>query len=423
MRTPRAAGRIGLTNQRDRGGEVMSEHRVIVVGAGPAGIASALALKDAGLTPVVLDQADRVASSWHSRYDGLRLNTWRPFSHLPGRPFPKGTPTFPSRDQLIEHVERHAAEDGIELRLGTRVERIDREDGAWAVTTSAGELRARQVIVSTGHEQTVYVPEWPGRETFRGALLHASEYRNPEPFVGRRVLVVGPGCSGMEIAKELADGGSATVWLAVRTPPNLLLRQGPGPVPGDLIGTLLWHLPTPIADRIARFGARMDFGDLTEYGLARPEVGVFTNARKRGRVPSIVDAEVVDAIKDGRIEVVGAVESLDPSGVELADGTRIEPESVICATGYRRALEPLVGHLGVLGDRGVPKVIGVQPAAEGLRFIGYLQRPGGLGYMGKEARRAAKAIARELRRADVEVSRLTDSPAPAMNLGARRGPS
>lgn len=59
------------------------------------------------------------------------LNTWRRFSHLPGRPFPKGTPTFPSRDQLIEHIERHAGEDGIELRLGTRVERIERGDGEW----------------------------------------------------------------------------------------------------------------------------------------------------------------------------------------------------------------------------------------------------------------------------------------------------
>jgi cation diffusion facilitator CzcD-associated flavoprotein CzcO len=374
-----------------------SQHHVVVVGAGVAGIASAIALKDAGLRPVVLDQADRVASSWRSRYDSLRLNTWRRFSHLPGRPFHKGTPTFPSRDQLIEHIDRHAGEEGLELRLGTRVGRIERDDRGWVVHTSTGALRAPQVIVATGLDEAPIVPDWPGRETFEGDLLHSSEYRNPRPFERKRVLVVGPGSSGMEIAHELAQAGAAKVWLSARTPPNIMLRQGPGPVPGDLIATWLWHLPTAIADRIARFGSRMDFGDLSEYGLPQPETGVFADVRTRGKVPAIVDGEVIEAIKEGRIEVVAAVSALDSTAVELADGTRIEPDAVICATGYLRALEPLVGHLGVLGERGMPRVIAPRPAAPGLRFAGYVVRPGGIGYMGKQARRSARAIARELR--------------------------
>jgi cation diffusion facilitator CzcD-associated flavoprotein CzcO len=399
------------------------EDRVIVIGAGPAGIASALAIKDAGLAPLVLDQADRVVSSWRSRYDGLRLNTWRRFSHLPGRPFPKGTPTFPSRDQVIEHFERHAGEDGIELRLGTRVERIERGEGEWLICTGDGDLRAPQVIVALGHEQTPVTPDWPGRDAFGGVLLHSSQYRNARRFEDQQVLVVGPGSSGFEIAHELADGGADRVWLAVRTPPNILLRQGPGPVPGDLIGTWLWHLPTRAADRIARFARRMDLGDLTEYGLSVPERGVFSDVRTRGKVPAIVDAEVIEAIKDGRVKVVAAVESLDSSGVELADGTRLEPESVICATGYRRELDPLLGHLGVLGERGMPKVIGPRPAAEGLRFIGYLPRPGGLGYLGKEARRAAKAIRRELRGGRAaRVPGITGPSRPALSSGAARRP-
>jgi cation diffusion facilitator CzcD-associated flavoprotein CzcO len=372
---------------------------------------------------LVLDQADRVASSWRSRYDGLRLNTWRRFSHLPGRPFPKGTPTFPSRDQLIEHVERHAGEEGIELRLGTRVERIERGDGEWVVQTSEGELRAPHVIVALGHEQSPFIPDWPGRDSFEGALLHSSQYRNAGPFKDQRLLVVGPGSSGMEIAHELAEGGAARVWLAVRTPPNIFLRQGPGPVPGDLIGTWLWHLPTRVADRIARLARRIDLGDMTEYGLPAPEQGVFSDVRRRGKVPAIVDTAVIEAVKEGRIEVVAAVESLDSSGVELADGTRLEPDSVICATGYRRQLEPLVGHLGVLGDRDLPRAIGPRPAAEGLRFIGYLPRPGGLGYMGNEARRAARAIHRELREGrPAGIPGITDPSRPAMSSAAARRP-
>lgn len=400
------------------------QQKVIVIGAGPGGIASAVALKDAGLAPLVLDQADQVASTWRSRYDGLRLNTWRRFSRLPGRPYPKGTPTFPSRDEVVAYLEGHAGEDGIKLRLGTRVERIERADGQWVVTTEADSLRAPQVIVATGYEHAPHVPDWPGRESFRGDLLHSSSYRNPERFEGRRVLVVGPGSSGMEIAAELADGGASKVWLAVRTPPTIMLRQGPGPVPGDLIAVLFWHLPTAVADRMARFGSRMDTGDLSEFGLPTPEEGVFTRARREGKVPAIVDHEVIEAIKDGRIEVVGGVERLDSDGVDLSDGGRVEPDAVICATGYRRALESLVGHLGVLDERGAPKVIGHRPAADGLRFIGYVPRPGGLGYMGKEAKRAARAIARELRRSPTaKVAQLTVSAPPAMNPRAHRGPS
>jgi cation diffusion facilitator CzcD-associated flavoprotein CzcO len=374
----------------------MREHELVVVGAGPAGVAASLASKDVGLRPLVLDQADQVGTSWRGRYERLRLNTCRPLSHLPDRRFPKGTPMFPTRDQMIEHLERHAFEEGIELQLGTRVERLDRDDGGWAVRTSAGDLRARQVLVATGYEQEPWIPGWSGREAFKGRIAHSSEYTNPEPFRGKKVLVVGPGCSGMEIAYDLADGGAAKVWLSARTPPNIFLRQGPGPIPGDMIGVALLHLPVRFADAVARFARRTDLGDLTEYGLPVPEEGVFARLRRLGVAPSIVDMEVIEAIKDRRIEVVRGVESLDPTTVQLADGARVEPDELICATGFRRALKPLVGHLDVLDERGVPRALGAEPAAGGLRFIGYVPRPGGLGYMSKEAKRAAKAIAREL---------------------------
>ena len=84
--------------------------------------------------------------------------------------------------------------------------------------------------------------------------------------------------------------------------------------------------------------------------------------------------------------------------MRLADDNRIEPDAVICATGYRRGLEPLVGKLGVLDESGLPKTVGDRPAAPGLRFVGYVPRPAGMYYMGREAKRAAKRIARELRR-------------------------
>lgn len=374
----------------------MSEHKIVIVGAGPAGLASALALKDRGLRSLVVDRAASVGSSWRGRYDRLKLNTWGGWSHLPGRPFPKGTGKFPTRDDMIEHLERHAAEDGLEFQFDTEVERIDRDGDDWLLRAGSAEFGGRQVIVATGYENEPFVPDWPGRQDFRGELIHAREYRNPEPFSGKRVLVVGPGCTGMEIAFDLAESAATKVWLSARTPPNILLREGPGGIPGDIIGVALLRTPVRFADGLDRIGRRMDLGDLTEYGLPVPEEGAMARLKRLGVAPAIVDREVIDAIKDGRIEIVRGVESLDASGALLADGARVDPDAIICATGYRRALEPLVGHLGVLDERGVPRAVGPKPAAPGLRFAGYVPRPGGIGYATKQAKQAAKAIKREL---------------------------
>ena len=272
----------------------MPEPQVAVVGAGPAGVAAAVALKDRRLRPLLIDQADEVASVWRARYDRLRLNTCRPYSHLPGRRFAKGTPMFPSRDQLVEHLDHHAHEDGIDLQLGTSVDRIERSNGGWALHTSAGEVRVPQVVVATGYESEPVVPDWPGRDLFEGELTHSREYRNARPFADRVVLVVGPGCSGMEIAYDLAEGGARKVWLSARTPPNIVLRTGPGGLPGDMIAVALLHLPARLGDAVARFGRKQDLGDLTEYGLPIPEEGVMSRLHRTGQAPAIVDSEVID---------------------------------------------------------------------------------------------------------------------------------
>jgi cation diffusion facilitator CzcD-associated flavoprotein CzcO len=371
------------------------DERIIVIGGGPGGIGAALALKDVGLRPFVIERAASVASSWRGRYDRLRLNTCRWLSHLPDRRFARGTPLFPTREDLIAHIDEHAREAGIEIRLETRVNRVDAHDSGWRAETDGGAVESTQMVIATGYEGEPVIPNWEGRNEFRGRLLHSAEYRNPEPFLGERVLVVGSGCSGMEIAYDLA-AGAAKVWLSARTPPNILLREGPGGFPGDVIAAALLHTPVRFADAFARFARRMDLGDLSEYGLPVPEEGVFSRFRRLGVVPSIVDREVIEAIKAGQIEVLPGVESFDAGGVRLADGTRIEPETVIAATGYRRGLESLVGHLGVLDERGIPRAQGARAAAPGLRFIGYTSRPGALGYMSKQAKEAAKTIAREL---------------------------
>jgi cation diffusion facilitator CzcD-associated flavoprotein CzcO len=371
----------------------MSNGGTVVIGAGPAGLASAAELRRRGVPAVVLERGDGIATSWRGRYDRLRLNSSRWFSKLPGGRYPRGTDIFPSRDEVIAYLEGYARENALDVRLNTHVDRIDPEGAGWVVRTSNGDVRAEQVIVAAGYEHTPHVPDWPGRERFDGPLVHAAEYRNPEPFRGRDVLVVGPGCSGMEIAYDLAEGGAQRVRLAVRTPPNMLLRSPIGPG----IALALMRMRPERADRIANVGRKKEIGDLTEFGLPVPEEGTFSRLRRLGVAPAIVDKVVVEAIRERRIEIVAGVESLDDSGVGLADGTRIEPHAVIAATGYRRGLEGMLGHLDVLDDEGVPRAFAAEAAAPGLRFVGYLHIPAQLRYSGKEAKRTARAIARELR--------------------------
>lgn len=375
----------------------MHPRQVVIIGAGTSGLSAAVALADRGVRPLVVDRADRVGSSWRSRYNRLCLNTGRQFSHLPKRPYPKGTPTYPTRDQVIAHLEQHATDGGIELRLGCSTERIERVRDGWRVITSDGAFEAPQVVMATGYDHEPFLPEWPGRESWTGYLVHSSHYADPTAFAGRSVLVVGSGSSGLELAFDLATGGAGKVWLAVRTPPNIMLREGPLGLPGDVIAIPLHNSPIRIADAIARFGRRLAIGDLSEFGLPAPAEGIFARSERLGVAPAIVDREVITAIRDRAFEVVGAVDSLTNDTVHLVDGSIIRPDVLVCATGFRRGLAKLVGHLGVLDDQGRPTSTGKVPAAPGLRFIGFVPRAAQIGYAAKQARHAAKAIAKELR--------------------------
>jgi cation diffusion facilitator CzcD-associated flavoprotein CzcO len=378
----------------------MANSEVVIVGAGAAGLAAAAELGRVGVSSVVLERGEGIGVSWRGRYDRLRLNTCRWTSTLPGARYPRGTGLFPSRDEMVRYLEEYARRNGVDVRLGARVESIDRRDGSWSLRTTGGEHEARQVVVATGHQHTPRIPRWPGRDAYEGRLLHAAEYRRPAEFQGVDVLVVGPGCSGMEIAHDIATGGGGRVWISVRTQPNIMLRQSGG-LPGDLPARALLRVPVRIADRQARLVQRLTVGDLSRWGLVAPEEGLFSRHRREAKAPAIVDKEVIEAIKGGRIEVVAAVASLEKSAVGLTDGTRLEPGAVIAATGYGSGLEAMVGHLGVLDEHGFPRIHGGPAAVPGLRFIGYRPAPGQIGDMGREARRAARAIRSELASAGV----------------------
>ena len=178
----------------------------------------------------------------------------------------------------------------------------------------------------------------------------------------------------------------------MRTPPNIMLRGSPTPLSADVMSVALLHVPVRIADAVTRAGQRQDTGDLAEFGLPFPEEGVYSRMRRHAGIPTIVDPEIVAAIKTRTFTVVATVEELDRTGVRLVDGTRLEPDAIVCATGYRRGLEPLVGHLGLIDERGEPRVVAPAPAAPGLWFVGFVPRPGVLGALRKEALQTARAL-------------------------------
>ena len=157
------------------------------------------------------------------------------------------------------------------------------------------------------------------------------------------------------------------------------------------------HVPARLADSTFSLTQRLLSGDLTRFGIPRARDGVYTNFYRRLRSPAIDDGFIA-ALKQGRTEVVAEVRRLDGSEVMLADGRRLRPDAVICATGYRRGLEPLVGHLGVLRPNGVPfayRGAPEHPAAPRLYFAGMWGQFSGEIRLGPiHARRIARAAAR-----------------------------
>ncbi|NEA17923.1 flavin-containing monooxygenase [Streptomyces halstedii] len=374
-----------------------TDHRpVYVVGGGPGGLATAAALRERGVRAVVLEKAGDVGASWRRHYERLHLHTTRRWSSLPGLAMPRRFGRWVSRADMVRYLEKYAEHHDLEVVTGVEVSRIDRAaDGTgWRLSATGGRvLTGRAVVVATGFNHTPLIPEWPGRQGFTGTLLHAADYREPGPYAGQDVLVAGIGNTGAEIAVDLVEGGAARVRIAVRTPPHIVRRSTAG-WPAQATAVLVRRLPVPLVDAAGRLMCRISVPDLSAHGLPRPRKGLYSRVRQ-GAIP-VQDVGLVTAVKSGRVVPVAAVESFDGDAVVLADGTRATPDTVIAATGYTRSLEGLVGHLGVLDDRGRPVVRGARSPkqAPGLYFTGFTNPISGmLREIARDARRTAAKLA------------------------------
>ncbi|WP_053206707.1 flavin-containing monooxygenase [Jiangella muralis] len=315
-------------------------HPVIVIGAGQSGLAAARAVRDAGLHPVVLEASDRPAGSWPRYYDSLRLFSPARYSAMPGFPIDGDPGRYPTRDEVADYLDRYAQHLGVEIRTRTRVSAVEADGTGFVVHTADGDaVPAAGVVAASGSFGNPTVPVLPGQDGFTGELLHVAAYRHPAPYAGRRVVVVGGGNSGVQIADELA--GVADLTLATLAPISFL----PQVIRGHdlhhwLEVTRFDHLPAAWLRRIVRKPLVLDTGRYRE------------------------------GIESGRIDRRAMFTAFDDDGVVWPDGEREHVDAVIFATGYRPNLAYLA-PLGALDDNGLPlHAEGISTTHPGLVYLG-----------------------------------------------------
>lgn len=366
----------------------------IVIGAGPAGLATAAELGRTGQTVLVIDKADRVGSSWSRHYDRLHLHTARRLSSLPGSIIPRSRGQWVARDDFLAYLADFAASNSLDVRLGVTAGAVTQDATGWLVSTDHGDVHAATVVVATSYNHTPYIPDWTGLDDYSRPVLHSSEYRNPAQLPGSTVLVVGTGNSGAEIAADLAEAGKH-VLLSVRTPPNIVPRSVVG-IPNQYLVLSISPLPTRARDVISGWVQRLTIGNLARFGLPKAPRGIVTQMERDDVTPTI-DVGLLKALRAGKVTVVASIDRFTDAAVTLTDGTTITPDAVVVATGYRRGLEPLVGSLGVLAETGRPRINadGQLPGHPGLYFIGYTNPiTGNIRQLAIDARKIARSVRR-----------------------------
>ncbi len=364
----------------------------VIVGAGPAGLAVAACLQREKIPFIVLEKEEHVGSAWRRHYDRLHLHTPRRHSALPFLPYPTDYPQYPSRVQFVEYLETYAYRFKISPRFGQHVVRGHRESDGWTITTDRESFRAGRLILCTGYNRDPVIPTWPGMDMFRGKILHSSQYRNGRPFWAQRVLVVGFGNSGGEIAIDLCEHG-ALPSVVVRSPVNVIPRDIYGQS-ATSISILSRRLPAKLADRLNAPLLHRLYGDISSLGFRKLPYGPVEQIKLHARIP-LIDIGTIDLIRSGRILVRPGVERFEDLHVVFEDGHRDRFDSVILATGYTPNLASILGDEAAVLSEDAGQIRSGMEVLPGLFLCGFRVPPTGtLREIGIEARSIAKAIAR-----------------------------
>jgi cation diffusion facilitator CzcD-associated flavoprotein CzcO len=309
---------------------------VLVIGAGPAGLSAGYHLQRAGIPYRIVDRADHVGSTWSSLYPSLRLNTAGFVSHMPDARIPLRYGLLPTGRQYYEHLQQWAAKHPLNIYLNTSISRLSPHQGGWCAETEGGTSWHPAVVLATGRFSQPYFPPIAGMDEFGGHILHARDFHDPLPFRGKRVLVVGSGPSGADIAVALAAQTPGSVWLSIRSD-IVVARRNPYGVSETIWKLLIFALPQswqkPVSDRLLY----QTYGSLRRLGLP---LARNRDDRKGTSVP-IRGPEFVRAIEQRRLHIAKGLTALNKSSALLDDGSVLEVDCVIFATGYRPAMRYL----------------------------------------------------------------------------------
>jgi thioredoxin reductase len=372
----------------------MPEINTIIIGAGAAGLAVSACLKKTGIPNIILEQSAKVGAAWRKHYDRLHLHTDKKNSELPFAAMPKDYPRYPSRDQVVAYLDDYAKRFELDIRFNQQVRSARHENGQWLVQTQDTLHSAPNLVVATGYARQPLIPDWQGKETFQGKLIHSSEYKNGAEFKGQNVLVVGFGNSGGEVAVDLYEHG-AKPSLAVRNAVNVIPRELAG-IPILSIGIVQNKLPAWLADAVNAPILRMVIGDITKYGLRKLPYGPATQIQQDKHIP-LIDVGTMKLIRAGHIKVYSGVEKFSENWISFEDGKEAEFEAVVLATGYRpRVNDFLQGTASVFDEEGTPTSTGKESSSPGLYFCGYYVSPTGmLREIAMEARQIGAVIAQK----------------------------
>jgi cation diffusion facilitator CzcD-associated flavoprotein CzcO len=351
---------------------------VLVIGAGPAGLAVAACLAQHGVRAEIIERGEAVGTSWRNHYRRLRLHTVKQHSALPHHPFPKDHPRYVAREQVVDYLTGYACKFQLQPRFGEEAESLTREQGRWLTRCRSGRsFLARTVVLATGANRRPNLPIFPLEDGYLGRIVHSENYRDAQPFTSQRVLVVGMGNTGAEIALDLAQRG-ANATISVRSPVNIVQRDVLGR-PVQVTSILLSKLPDGLADVLALTFRKLTIGDLRPYGIETPPISPLRQLREQGRTP-VIDIGTVDMIRRGDIAVRPGIAAFTADGVRFLDGREEPFDAVILATGYHADLARLFPQVQVpVRDKGLPAEVRGSGDLEGVYFVGYdIRQPGGV---------------------------------------------
>jgi cation diffusion facilitator CzcD-associated flavoprotein CzcO len=345
--------------------------RFCVIGAGAAGVSALEQLRTAGHDVDCFEKTDRVGGHWHTDYDALHLITSRDTTAFEDFPMPAEYPHFPRREQISSYIESFARARGHYeiIEFDTEVISVTpvATDGAvgsagWQVTTSKGTSTYDGVLVAHGHLWDPKVPRVSG--SFAGKQLHSSQYNNVGDVEGNRVLVVGSGNSGCDLAVDVAQH---------RLEADILIREGAYFQPKMYFGRprqqldFLTEFSPTEQDLIARLMARVSIGENADYpGMPVPQ------HRRLADGPVVVNDLLLYWIHHGRIGVVpSGLERFDGHTVHFADGSARDYDTILWATGFHPSL-PFLDDALVRRRSGVPLRYGAGIIPQGLEKLYYI---------------------------------------------------